>query len=186
MARTPNPFFRNPMMQQQAVPTPGVKTKKYQMDKKTYVRVGMTHLLRTQWYWAFVPAAIIVLNIILNVTGVYKNWWIYLIAVLVALGYILFWIIQFTGISQLEQYKVMFQKFSYDINSKQINAMINAKEGMQINWDMIQKVYKEPDAYVLVLSRGQFLYMPLSIFSSDNDIKFFERILKQKNLLKDK
>ncbi|MDJ1471654.1 YcxB family protein [Cytophagaceae bacterium DM2B3-1] len=184
MARNPNQFFRNPMMQQQAVPVPGAKTKKYQMDKKVYVRLGMTHLLKTQWYWVFVPVGIIVLNIILNVTKVYTNWWIYLIAFLVALGYVLFWAIQFTGISQLEQYKVMFDKFSYDINTKQINAMINAKEGMQIGWDMVKDVYKEKDAYTLVLSRGQFIHLPFNIFNSDNDLKFFERILRQKNLIK--
>ncbi len=184
MARNQNPFFRNPMMQQQAVPVPGAKTKKYQLDKKVYVRLGMTQLLRTQWYWAFVPVGIVLLNIILNVTGVYRNWWIYLIAALVVLGYFIFWLIQFTGISQLEQYKVMFDKFSYDINNKQINAMVNAKEGMQIGWDMVKQVYKDKEAYTLVLSRGQFIYLPFSIFNSDNDIKFFERLLKQKNLMK--
>ena len=184
MARNQNPFFRNPMMQQQAVPTPGVKTKKYQLDKKVYVRLGMTQLLRTQWYWVFVPIGIIVLNVILNVTGAYHNWWIYLVAVLVALGYLIFWVIQFTGISQLEQYKVMFDKFAYDINNKQINAMVNAKEGMQIGWDMVKQVIKDKEAYTLVLSRGQFIYLPFSIFNSDNDIKFFERILRQKNLIK--
>jgi len=183
MARNPNPFFRNPM-QQQAVPVPGVKTKKYQLNKKVYTRLGMTHLLRTQWHWAFVPVSIIVINIILNLTGIYHNWWIYLIAFLVALGYLLFWLVQFTGISQLEQYKMMFDKYAYDINNKQINAMINAKEGMQIPWDTVKQVYKEKEAYVLVLSRGQFIYLPFSIFNTDNDIKFLERILRQKNLIK--
>lgn len=184
MARNPNPFFRNPMMQQQAVPVPGVKTKKYQLDKKLYVRLAMTHLLRTQWKWAFIPLGIIILNVVLNLTGAYRNWWIYLIAFLVALGYILFWVIQFMGVSQLEQYKVMFDKFSYDINNKQINAMINSKEGMQISWDLVKSVTKDPEAYTLVLSRGQFIHLPLSIFNSDHDIKFFERILRQKELIK--
>jgi hypothetical protein len=184
MARNPNPFFRNPMAQQQAVPVPSVKTKKHQLDKKLYVRLAMTQLLRTQWKWVFVPVGIIVLNVVLNVTGAYTNWWIYLIAFLVALGYVLFWVIQFTGVSQLEQYKVMFEKFTYDINNKQINAMINAKEGMQIGWEMVKSVDKDKDAYILVLSRGQFIHLPFSIFNSDHDIKFFERILRQKNLIK--
>jgi YcxB-like protein len=99
-------------------------------------------------------------------------------------GYVLFWLIQFLGIAQLEQYKIMFDKFFYDINGKEIKAMVSQKEGMQINWDTVQKVYVEKDAYTLVLSRGQFIHLPFSIFSSDNDMKFVERILRQKNLIK--
>lgn len=184
MARNQNPFFRNPMAQQQAVPVPGVKTKKYQLTKKTYTRLGMAHLLRTQWKWAAVPLAIILLNAILNLTGAYRNWWIYLIALLTVVGYGLFWLIQFWGISQLEQYKIMFDKFFYDINGKEIKAMVSQKEGMQINWDTVQKVYVEKEAYTLVLSRGQFIHLPFSIFNSDNDMKFVERILRQKSLIK--
>lgn len=163
-----------------------VKTKKYALDSKTYIKIAMKHLLRTQWYWAAVPVGIILLNIILNVTDVYDNIWIYFIALLVVIGYLLFWAIQFTGVSQLEQYKVMFQKMQYEINSQQILAKLNQREGMQMKWDMIKSAYKEKDHFLLVLSRAQFLYWPYDIFYSDNDLKFTEAILKRKNLIKEK
>jgi len=35
----------------------------------------------------------------------------------------------------------------------------------------------------LVMSRGQFLHFPISVFNSEHDLRLFERILKQKNLL---
>jgi hypothetical protein len=162
-----------------------VKTKRYALDSKTYIKIAMTHLLRTQWYWAAVPVGIIVINIILNLT-VYPNIWIYFIALLVVIGYLLFWAVQFTGVSQLEQYKVMFQKMQYEINSQQILAKLNQKEGMQMKWDMIKSAYKEKDHFLLVLSRAQFLYWPFDIFYSDNDLRFTESVLRRKNLLKEK
>ncbi len=86
----------------------------------------MKLLLRKQWYWA-VPVGIIIINIILNLT-VYPNIWIYFLAPLVIIGYLAFWGIQFTGVTQLEQYKVMFQKMQYEIDHQQILAKVNQKE----------------------------------------------------------
>jgi hypothetical protein len=104
----------------------------------------------------------------------------------VVVGYLAFWAIQFTGVSQLEQYKVMFQKMSYEIDTRQILAKLNQREGMQMKWDMIKGAYKEKDHFLLVLSRAQFLYWPFDIFSSDNDLRATESILRRKNLIKDK
>ena len=162
-----------------------IKTKKYALDSKKYISIAMKHLLRTQWRWAAIPAGLILINIILNLT-VYPSVWIYIIPILVVAGYLAFWAIQFTGVSQLEQYKVMFQKMQYEINSQQILAKINQREGMQMKWDMIKSAYKEKDHFLLVLSRAQFLYWPFEIFTSDNDLRATESILRRKNLIKDK
>src|SRR4028118_2394487 len=97
-----------------------IKTRKYKLENKTYVTLAMKHLLRTQWKWAAIPVAIILLNMVLNVTGAYYNIWIYFMAPLAVLLYLLFWFIQFTGVTQMEQSKPMFQKFTYEIDSRQI------------------------------------------------------------------
>src|SRR4028119_2390699 len=96
-----------------------VKTRKYKLENSTYIKLAMKHLLRTQWYWAAVPLGIIILNIILNLT-VYPNIWIYFMAPLAIILYLLFWAIQFTGVTQLEQNKVLFQKLLYEIDGRQI------------------------------------------------------------------
>ena len=80
----------------------------------------------------------------------------------------------------------MFQKMSYEIDTRQILAKINQREGMQMKWDMIKGAYKEKDHFLLVLSRAQFLYWPFDIFASDNDLRATESILRRKNLIKDK
>lgn len=159
-----------------------IKTRRYQLDNSTYIKLAMKHLLRTQWYWVFVPVGIIVINIILNLT-VYQNIWIYFLAPLVVIGYLLFWLIQFTGVTQVEQNKVLFQKLLYEIDGRQILIKLNQREGMQMKWDMIKKAYKEKDHFLLVVSRAQFIHLPFSIFNSENDLKFTESLLKRKNLI---
>lgn len=159
-----------------------VKTRKYQLDNSTYIKLAMKHLLRTQWYWIFVPIGIIIINVILNLT-VYQNIWIYFLAPVVIIGYLLFWLIQFTGVTQVEQNKVLFQKLLYEIDGRQILIKLNQREGMQMKWDMIKKAYKEKDHFLLVVSRAQFIHLPFSIFNSENDVKFTESLLKRKNLI---
>ena len=161
-----------------------IKTKRYKLENKTYINLAMRHLLRTQWRWAAVPVGILLFNLVLNLTGVYSNWWIYLVALLVVVGYLLFWFIQFTGVTQLEQSKPMFQKFIYEIDSRQILMKLNTKEGMQLKWENIKEVVKEKEHFLLFFSRVQFLHLPFTIFNSENDIRFLESILKRKNLLK--
>jgi hypothetical protein len=160
-----------------------VKTRKYKLENSTYIKLAMKHLLRTQWYWAAVPLGIIILNVILNVTGVYPNIWIYFMAPLAIILYLLFWAIQFTGVTQLEQNKVLFQKLLYEIDGRQILIKLNSKEGMQMKWEMIKKAYKEKDHFLLVVSKAEFIHLPYSIFNSENDIKFTESLLRRKNLI---
>ena len=144
----------------------------------------MRHFFKTQLKWGLIPLALILINAILNLTGVYPNLWIYITVFVGALLYVLFWLVQFTGITQLAQYKPMFEKFSYEIDNRQILMKLNQKEGSVMKWEQIMDAYKDKEAYVLVISKGQFVYLPFSIFTSEHDIKVFERIMKQKEFLK--
>ncbi len=155
-----------------------IKTKKYQIPTNTYIMIGMKHLLRLWWWAWFVPVAIIILFALLGWV-----WWGLGIAVVLSALYVLFVYIQFFGLTQMEQGKMLFGKYTYDIDSRQILMMINAKEGMPVTWDKIQQVQKRKDAYILFLSKVQFLYFPFDIFRTENDIKFFEIILQRKNFL---
>ncbi len=171
-----------PVYQMPSNPT-AVRTKKYGLTTKKYVRLALKHLVQSQWKWGFIPLALLIGNIVLNVTGAYPNLWIYVVLLIGVLLYVLFWVIQFIGITQLEQYKPMFERYLYEIDPKQILMKINQKEGGVMKWEQIQSAYKEKEAFVLVISKGQFIYLPFSIFNSDHDQKVLERILKQKNLL---
>ncbi|WP_247236243.1 YcxB family protein [Telluribacter sp. SYSU D00476] len=173
-----------PMYQMPSNPA-AVKTKKYALDNKKYISLAMRHFIKTQWKWVFVPLALILVNAILGITGVYPNIWIYVTIFVGVILYLLFWVIQFTGITQLEQYKPLFEKYQYEIDNRQILMKINQKEGGVMKWEQIQEVYKDKEAFVMVISRGQFIYLPYSIFNSEHDLKVMERILKQKNFLKD-
>lgn len=147
--------------------------------------LAMRHFIKSQIKWILLPLALIMINAIISLTGVYPNIWIYIVIVVGVILYLLFWVIQFTGITQLEQYKPMFEKYIYEIDSRQILMKMNQKEGGVMKWDMIKECYKEKDAYVMVLSRGQFIYLPFTVFNSEHDLKMMERVLKQKELITD-
>ncbi len=182
-----------------------VKTKKYALDQKTYINIALRQWIKDNWKWAFIPLGLILLNVVLNLTKVYPNYWIYIVVVVLTILYVLFWAVQITGIAQMEQSKALFQKYVYEIDSRQILMRINAKEGGILRWNQINNVIKDKDAYILFLdnteamanvkaswiartvtkglAKAQFLYLPFSIFTSENDLRFTDALLKRKGLL---
>ncbi len=170
---------------QQAIPSNplAIKTKKFALEKNKFITLNMLQFVKKQWYWGFVPLALILINAVLNITKVYPNYWIYVVTILGALAYIAFWAIQFTGVTQLEQYKQLFQKYRYEIDSRQILMKLNDTEGGVIKWDMIKTARKDKDAYVLDMGQYQFIYLPFTVFNNDNDKKLMERILRDKGYI---
>ncbi|TAH21159.1 MAG: YcxB family protein [Cytophagales bacterium] len=156
-----------------------IKTKKYQLSKKLYTTLCLKSILKEFWWVWFIPVPIMLLPIF--VSGAF--WWCFSITLLLIIGYWAFWYLQFTAITQLDQYKIIFEKFSYEIDSRQILMKINAKEGSQITWDKIQKAEKTKEAFVLTLSRAQFIYLPFDLFKNDLELKFIETILRRKGLI---
>jgi hypothetical protein len=159
-----------------------IKTKKYQFPKKTYVSLALTSFLKDQWWYGFGPLLFISLAFIMPS---YK-WWFIVPGLLVPILYVGFFALQFAGVTQLEQNKIMFEKLSYEIDSRQILVRLNAKEGSIIQWNMIKKASKNKDYFLLEISKGQLLHFPFKIFNSDNDIRFLESILRKKSFLKEK
>jgi len=155
-----------------------VKTKKYQLSTKKYIKLGMLNILRTQWWVILIALAIAAMTFVIP-----SNWW--WIGSLIALVlYGIFWLIQFAGVPQLEQNKILFERLNYEITSQQILIKLNPKQGMPMKWENIKKVFIGKDFFLLVLSKAQFIYLPFKIFNSDNERKFMETILKRKNYIK--
>ena len=154
-----------------------IKTKKYQLPTGTYIKMGLVSILKEQWW-----VILIALAICCGYFWIASLWWIFGGLIAYSL-YVLFWAIQFTGVTQMEQNKPIFQKMAYEIDSRQILMKVNAKEGMPVQRNMIKRVEVSKDAYILYLSKAQFIHLPFKIFNSDNDKKFLEAILKRKELL---
>jgi hypothetical protein len=155
-----------------------VKTKKYQLETGTYIKLGLKHILKEQWW-----VALIAIAIGCGYFWIPSWWWISMALVAYAL-YWLFWVIQFAGVTQMEQNKVIFEKMGYEIDSRQILMKLNSKQGMPIKWDMIKGASITKDAFILTMSKAQFIHLPFKIFNSENDRKFLETILKRKELIK--
>ncbi len=154
-----------------------VKTKKYKLETGTYIKMGLVNVLKQQWWVVLIAIAI--------ACGYFwiPSWWWIFAAVLAYVLYLLFWVVQFAGVTQMEQNKVMFEKMSYEIDSRQVLMKINTKQGMPINWSMIKSAVINKDAFVLTMSKAQFIHLPFKIFNSDNERKFVETILKRKGYI---
>ena len=158
-----------------------VKTKNYKLEKKIYIQLALRSVLKKQGWIAALVAFLLCLGY--AIPGAQTIWWF--ISAVVGLGlYLLFWWIQFYGVTQLEQGKMLFEKFSYEISSQQILMKINPREGMPMKWDQIQRATIGKDFYVLYVNKAQIIYWPFKIFNTDNERKFVASILKSKGLVK--
>lgn len=156
-----------------------IKTKNYKLEKKAYINLALKNTLLQQGWIAGVVAVGLCLCYFL----VPSIWWF--IGAFVGLGlYLLFWWIQFYGVTQLEQGKMLFERFQYEISSQQIVMKINPREGMPLKWDQIKKATIGKDYFLLVINRAQMIYLPFKIFNSENERKFLTSILKNKELVK--
>ena len=155
-----------------------IKTRKYQLPTKKYIGIAFVAVLKQQWW-----VGLIYLAICAGYFLAPNIWWILGATIALAL-YLLFWLIQFAGVTQLEQGKFMFEKLSYEINSQQILIKLNTKQGMPVKWDQIKRASMRKEDFVLYLSKAQLIHLPFKLFNSKNEIKFVETILKRKGYLK--
>ena len=155
-----------------------IKTKKYQLKSKTYIKLGLLNIVRQQW-WVF----LIALAICAGYLFIPSAWW-FIGAGIGLLLYFLFWLIQFAGLTQLEQGKILFERLSYEITSQQVMIKLSSKQGMPLKWDQIKRAKKGNDYFLLAVSKAQLIHLPFKIFNSENERKFLETILKRKGYIK--
>ncbi len=157
-----------------------VKTRKYQLESKVYRKLAMKNII-VSWWWVFmIPIALAACTVFVPDTL-----WFIISALILTVLYLLFWFIMFSGIPQLEQFKILFEKYAYEIDSRQILIKIDARQGMPIAWDKVKKARLNKDGFLFVVSNAQLIYLPFKIFNNQNEIKFIETILKRKGFMKD-
>ena len=155
-----------------------VKTKKYQLDKNTYIKLALTEVMKEQWWVLLIVAALCC-----GYLWIPSIWWFIGTGIAYVL-YLLFWLIQFAGVTQLEQGKMLFEKLAYEINSQQVLIKLNPRQGMPIKWDQIKSAKLGKDFILLKVSKAQLVHLPFKVFNTDNDRKFVETILKRKGYIK--
>lgn len=155
-----------------------VKTKKYKLNTGTYIKLGLLNILHEQWWVILIAMAICAGYLIIP-----SAWWFIGTGIGLAL-YILFWVIQFAGVTQHEQSKFLFDRLGYEINSQQVLIKVSSKHGMPLKWDNIKRAKIGKDYILLVISKVQLIHLPFRIFNSTNERKFVETILKRKGYIK--
>ena len=155
-----------------------VKTRNYRFEKSDYRRFALRNILAEQWW-----AGLIAVAICCGYFWIPSLWWI-IGGVLGAGLFVLFWWMQFYGVTQLEQGKMLFERYAYEISSQQIVMKINAREGMPVKWDQIKRARIGKDYFLLFVNKAQLIHLPFKIFNTDNERKFVSSILKNKGLVK--
>jgi hypothetical protein len=185
---------------QQPQPSPlAIRTKKYQLEKETYTRMALTQVWKRDWWQALIPLAVLLLPAVFAF-----SWWWVAAAVLVTVLYVLLRSAQVTGVTQLEQSKILFERMSYEFEPRYIAMRSNDKEQPRgMNWENIERVRRDKDAYVMYLKQPDvtdqvagwrawlaklmwvpvFLYVPTRIFNSGKDQQMYENLLRRKGLL---
>ncbi len=154
-----------------------ITTKKYRLEKSTYIRLAFYNILRQQW-WVSVLLLVASGGIFLYT----KSWWA-IVPLIALVVYAIFWIVQFYGITILEQNQLLFQRMQYQINSQQIVMALSPKQGMPIAWQQIQSARKGKHYFLLFISKAQLIYLPHKIFNGVHEIKFLDTLLKRKKLI---
>lgn len=143
------------------------------------MRAGLRNVMIDQWWVLLIVLAISSLTFVIP-----SNWW--WIGALIALTiYVLFWVIQFAGVTQLEQSKQLFEKLSYEIDSRQILIKLNSKQGMPMKWEQVKRAWVDKKQFVLVINKAQMMLFPFTVFKTQNEVKFVETILKRKGFIKE-
>lgn len=155
-----------------------IRTKRYKLLPGTYIRLGLQNIVREQWWVSLIAFSI------MSGTFFFKTPWFIVVGITFLGLYGLFWIIQFYGITQLEQNHLIFERLFYEITNQKIIAYISSKQGMPITWDQIKRVKQGKDYFVLIISKTHITHFPYKIFNSPYDIKLVETILRRKGLLK--
>ncbi len=186
---------------QQAPPPGTIRTKKTQLTAERYTEIALRRLWKRQW-WVLVALAGFGLVLAL----IWPSWWVLAIVLSLALLHVLFWGVQVTGVTKLEQTKILFERVFYEINPQRFLLKKNDREGAELKWEMFARAERLPAAYVLTFtstpppgappatrlqraltwlgaSELQFLVLPYDIFVKPADLKLMEATLRRKNLL---
>lgn len=156
-----------------------IKTKKVQLEKNKYIKLALINFMAQKKHltYALIPIAICCIAVF------YFSWWWISLGILTAVLYVAFWAIQFAGVTMMAQNKPLFEKLTYEIDSRQVLMKINEKQGMPIKWEMIKKVVEAKEYFLLFIDKAQFVYLPHKGFNSENDLNFLRHILKNKKLI---
>lgn len=146
-----------------------IKTKDFELTRKEYFKILMINYFRW-WFIAF----IFVIGIFLR-----KNWYWQ-----IGLLYCIWLIIYFWFYANSKKNKIFFKRRRFEINDDFLIGYLEDGSLDKLKIDNIVKVIRKARYYLLYMSKSSFIYFPLEIFSSSEDINNFDALLKSKKLLK--
>ena len=155
-----------------------IKTRKFKLPVKIYVKFGFLNMFKSLWWVWAIPLVLV------GIGAIFPSafWWLFSISLTLSLLYVVFLALQFYAISQHQQSKVIFRNLSYEIDAEKILVRLNAKQGMPIFWRDLEKGRIGKNYILLFVNRGHLIYLPFSLFKNQNQIRFIETQIKKYKL----
>lgn len=141
-----------------------IKTKEFSLSKKDFFVIITLGYLKSRWW----------LIILLLLLWLYKN------AIFIGLltFFYIFWIILYCWVyANSKKNKIFFQKSYYEIDKDFITGYLEDGGIDKLKLSNIIKIVKTSKYFLLYISKTQFIYLPLNVFTCQEDINNFNSFL---------
>jgi len=148
-----------------------IRTKEFSLSKTEFFIITTINYFKSRWWLVTLLLLVLLYTIASHLR---------LVLSLAIIAY-LFWItVYFWLFANSKENKIFFKKRYYEIDDEFITGYIEDGSFSKIKLSNIVKVVKTKKYYLLYTSQIQFIYLPLSIFTSENDVINFNSILRPK------
>lgn len=160
-----------------------IKSNEYQLTKKEFFKICLLVNFKRLAVLAVIYLILFDAAVFLKLLNAY--WLVIVIAVFVILIPVIS-VLSLLFYLNSKANKIFYKKKRFEIDDDFLTTYLEDGSFGKIKLDSVVKIIKTYKYYMLFISQAQFQYLPKSAFLSEQDIKSFEDLLKNKKLLKNK
>ena len=154
-----------------------LKTIRFEISRGEFFRIQVHNYLATRW-WTLLALPLLAIAVYFKVDGV-PVWMLgFLALVIPAAQSSYFWIH-----TNSSDNRIFFLSRSYEFNGQHIKSAMQGSAS-ELSWQHITRVIHRENYFLLYLSATQYIYVPYRAFALPEDLKAFEQLLREKQLVK--
>jgi hypothetical protein len=147
-----------------------IRTKEFTLSKKDCFLIITINYFKSRWWLVTLLLLVLLYSTIPHLR---------FLLVFASVAYLFWTIVWFWLFVNSKKNKIFFKKIYYEIDDEFITGYIEDSSLSKIKLSNIVKVVKTKKYYLLYISQIQFIYVPLNIFTSENDVNNFNLLLAQ-------
>jgi hypothetical protein len=147
-------------------------TEKFTFPKIEYFKILLQNTIKKCWW------VLAILIVMIAYGAIKESSQVTILLSILPLIYILYLVIRCWLHACSKKNKLFYQERYFEVNNHSIICHFNEGTTNEIKLCKIARVIKNPKYYRLFLSKKHFIYIPLAVFRSINDINEFDSFLK--------